>query len=286
MRARAGQAPVFSQPKVEDAGAPPRQEGFAHILSTYRQVPQHRPVTGLRGMTISEYLANTVQALSYLMRRGNGDDATRGAAQKKITVHPVPPQPAAVDEAGEAETSPGRARVSEPPAVPRGRVLASHPPAISPDPVQDPVPPSEPVPDARPRPRGQGRQKIDRIVQQAARKYRLPEALINGVIEAESGFRPDAVSPAGACGLMQLMPGTAQDLGVSDPFNAAENVDAGSRYLRRMLNLFDGDLRQALMAYNAGPGTVRRYQGDVPYAETQKYVDRVLRYSGMEGTAV
>jgi len=125
------------------------------------------------------------------------------------------------------------------------------------------------------------RGKIDLSVQRAALRYRLPVKLIQGVIQAESGFSVNAVSPAGACGLMQLMPETARELGVQNIFDVEENVDGGAKYLRRMLDQFDGDVHQALMAYNAGPGTVRRYQGNVPYKETRQYVDRVLRFSGL-----
>lgn len=113
-------------------------------------------------------------------------------------------------------------------------------------------------------------------IRQAAATYNLPEKLIASVIRAESGFQPDAVSPAGAQGLMQLMPATARELGVSDPFDVHQNIDGGARYLRQMMDRFDGDLKLALAAYNAGPGTVARYDGDVPYRETRDYVKRVL----------
>lgn len=119
---------------------------------------------------------------------------------------------------------------------------------------------------------------ISRAVDLASAKYELPRALICGVVKAESDFQPGAVSPAGAQGLMQLMPGTASELGVTDPFDIQENVDAGSRYLKKMLELFDGDVRQALAAYNAGPGTMSRHQGEIPYQETRLYVERVLSF--------
>ena len=122
------------------------------------------------------------------------------------------------------------------------------------------------------------RQKIDRCIADASLKYRLPHALIRGVVQAESGFDPAAVSPAGAMGLMQLMPATAAELGVADPFDIEQNIDGGSRYLRRMIDRFGGDIKTALAAYNAGPGTVRRYNGSVPYAETRRYVERVIGY--------
>jgi hypothetical protein len=124
------------------------------------------------------------------------------------------------------------------------------------------------------------RQKIETSILNSARKYDLPVNLIASVIRAESNFDARAVSPAGAQGLMQLMPATARDLGVKNPFNIAENIDGGSRYLRQMLDSFDGDLKLALAAYNAGPEAVTKYGGKVPpYLETQQYVKRVLRFT-------
>ena len=114
-------------------------------------------------------------------------------------------------------------------------------------------------------------------IKQAAKQYKLPEKLIQNVIRAESNFRADAVSPAGAQGLMQLMPATAKELGVEDPFDVRQNIDGGARYLRQMLNRFGGDIRLALAAYNAGPGTVIKYNGNVPYRETQTYIKKILK---------
>jgi len=124
------------------------------------------------------------------------------------------------------------------------------------------------------------RQKIEISILKAAQKYDLPVNLIKSVIRAESNFQVKAVSHAGAQGLMQLMPDTAEELGVKNPFNIAENIDGGSRYLRKMLDSFGGDLKLALAAYNAGPEAVIKYGGKVPpYRETQQYVDRVLRFT-------
>ncbi len=123
-------------------------------------------------------------------------------------------------------------------------------------------------------------QIIARNVQKAAAKYNLPPELINAVIRAESNFKVRAVSSAGARGLMQLMPATAKELGVEDSFDIEQNIDGGAKYLRNMLDRFGGNVRKALAAYNAGPGTVIKYNGRVPYPETRQYVRRVLRFSG------
>ncbi len=123
-------------------------------------------------------------------------------------------------------------------------------------------------------------QKIKNSILKAAQKYDLPVNLITGVIRAESNFQVKAVSHAGAQGLMQLMPGTARELGVNNPFSIEENIDGGSRYLRKMLDSFGGNLKLALAAYNAGPEAVIRYGGKVPpFRETQQYVNRVLRFT-------
>jgi soluble lytic murein transglycosylase-like protein len=138
----------------------------------------------------------------------------------------------------------------------------------TPQPVQSPLEKS----------RVEVQNRIFASIDQAAEQFGLPPALIKAVVKAESDYRVRALSPAGAQGLMQLMPATARELGVTDPFDIDQNIRAGAQYLRNMLDQFDGDLRLALSAYNAGPGTVARYAGNVPYAETRTYVQRVLRY--------
>ena len=115
----------------------------------------------------------------------------------------------------------------------------------------------------------------DGWVLEAAARYRLPPRLLHAVIAVESAGDPRAVSPKGALGLMQLMPDTAAALGVSDPFEARENVLGGAAYLRELLDAFQGDLRLALAAYNAGPGAVRRHGGVPPFPETREYLRRV-----------
>ena len=108
----------------------------------------------------------------------------------------------------------------------------------------------------------------------AADRYGLPRVLVRSVMAAESGFEPLAISPKGAIGLMQLMPGTAQVLG-ADPHDPAQNVDAGTRYLRDLLEKYNYGLRHALAAYNAGPGAVDKYNGVPPYRETIDYISRI-----------
>ena len=108
----------------------------------------------------------------------------------------------------------------------------------------------------------------------AADRYGLPRELIRSVMAAESGFQPLAISPKGAIGLMQLMPGTALALG-ADPHDPAQNVDAGARYLRDLLEKYNYGLRHALAAYNAGPGAVDKYNGVPPYRETINYIGRI-----------
>jgi soluble lytic murein transglycosylase-like protein len=117
----------------------------------------------------------------------------------------------------------------------------------------------------------------DPVIRSASREHGVPAALVKAVIAAESSFDAAAVSPKGAMGLMQLMPGTARELGVDDAFHSEQNVDGGTRYLRELYDRY-GDWMRTLAAYNAGPEAVDRYRGVPPYSETREYVKRVLSY--------
>jgi soluble lytic murein transglycosylase-like protein len=119
--------------------------------------------------------------------------------------------------------------------------------------------------------------RYDSYIRGAARRYQLPEALVRAVVHTESNYHPNAVSRAGAMGLMQLMPKTAKFLGVTQPFDPQQNIYGGCRLLRLLANRFNGDMVLVLAAYNAGPGAVRKYGGVPPFVETRAYVKGVLR---------
>lgn len=126
---------------------------------------------------------------------------------------------------------------------------------------------------------------LDTVFEKASQAYGVPTALLKAVAKAESNFDPNAQSSAGAQGVMQLMPGTARSLGVSDSFDAEQNIMGGAKYLSQLLREFDGDTTLAVAAYNAGPGNVKKYDGVPPFAETQNYVKKVLGLSDSQLSA-
>jgi soluble lytic murein transglycosylase-like protein len=118
----------------------------------------------------------------------------------------------------------------------------------------------------------------DHWIRAACRRHALDPALVKAVIHAESRFDPQAVSPRGAVGLMQIDPITSRALGIKDPFNPKNNIDGGVRYLKTLLKTFEGDQKLALAAYNAGPSQVYRHNGVPPFKNTKKYIKQVFRY--------
>jgi soluble lytic murein transglycosylase-like protein len=119
--------------------------------------------------------------------------------------------------------------------------------------------------------------EIQQLIVEKSRQHEIDPKLVESVIQVESNYNPVAVSPKGALGLMQLIPATARRFGVRNPFDAAENIEGGIKYLKHLQELFDGDQRLTLAAYNAGEAAVARYRGVPPYAETQNYVVEVGR---------
>jgi soluble lytic murein transglycosylase-like protein len=149
--------------------------------------------------------------------------------------------------------------------------------SFEPDDFEPAAPPPAPAPVLLPVPTVQANHNDDpkTLLRRAAARSGLPPAFVESVARVESGFRPDAVSPKGAIGVMQLMPETARGLG-ADPRNLEQNIDAGTRLLRDLLLKYDGDVVKALAAYNAGSGAVDRFGGLPPFQETRSYVNKVI----------
>lgn len=131
---------------------------------------------------------------------------------------------------------------------------------------------------------GSESQSMDAIFAEAARQYGVPLNLLKAMGKAESGFNANAVSPAGAQGVMQLMPATAKSLGVEDPFDARSNIMGGAKYIAQKLQQYNGDVDLALAAYNAGSGNVAKYGGVPPFAETRNYIARIKGYMNSDLT--
>jgi soluble lytic murein transglycosylase-like protein len=226
------------------------QNPFKSILS----VAQNRSLANkvkTRGLTIADYRAQPVTAKSRF--RPQPPPAASIIANKIFNRFPTPSLSAVQKKERPASAGPnGQAIDLASKSVPK---IQHQPPVLT------------------------ERQMIEKSVRKAAAKYNLSPRLLRAIIRAESNFEVAAVSRAGAKGLMQLMPATAKDMGVTDIFDIEQNIDGGAKYMRQMLNRFGGNIRKALAAYNAGPATVIKYNGRVPYPETRQYVDRVLQFS-------
>ena len=151
-----------------------------------------------------------------------------------------------------------------------------------PEKVISPAPPPPPaVPNSEP----ETGPTVNALVSSIARRHNVEPSLVDSVIRVESNYNPNAVSPKGATGLMQLIPSTAKRFGVSNTFHPAQNIEGGVRYLKYLMQLYGGDERLALAAYNAGEGAVAKYKGIPPYPETQNYVYQVGKKLGQSRVA-
>jgi Transglycosylase SLT domain len=155
--------------------------------------------------------------------------------------------------------------------------VAPDQPSVQNFPAMQPVATNPPVASVGPVPATPVQANLDQVVREASSRHRLDPDFVNSVIKAESNFQSRAVSRKGAQGLMQLMPGTASKLGVTDPFDPQANVEGGAAYLSQLLDKYHDDPVKALAAYNAGPNRVEQYHGVPPYVETRAYVARIVR---------
>ncbi len=241
---------------------PSSSSEFNGILSTFKKPSNQSEPKTMKGLSVADYRSHPATSPYFPPAR-------------QLPANAKMPDPSAYKEASEyllGSESPKNQTPISPESGADDRTQNTSSPSFSTPNTLFP-PPSRGTSQIRSSATGH---KIEKAIQDAAAQYQLSPKLIKGVIKAESDYDVNAVSPAGAQGLMQLMPGTARDLGVTNPFDIKQNIDGGVRYLKKMMEMFGGNVRQALSAYNAGPGTVKRYNGDVPYSETRQYVDRVI----------
>lgn len=179
--------------------------------------------------------------------------------------------------AAEGVVTPAAPEKARPPAAgARGRIETHESNGVE-APKEKPTAKTAPPPVARPKIASDAvLETYGPAIAEASRKFSLDPTLVYSVIMTESGGDPNAVSPKGAKGLMQLMDSTAEQLGVVDSLNPQQNIHGGAKYLRQLLDKYDGDLKRTLAAYNAGPGAVDKHKGMPPYSETKRYVDKVM----------
>jgi soluble lytic murein transglycosylase-like protein len=243
------------------AAAGSRPTGAARrSLASFKDVLKNQKLASTEGlaagMKISEYLKSPVFRTQAPRPTGTAGDANQTAVGSRATENAAP---ARVTKAAQKTESDRAAKTQGDPRALRSQRGPAYESRVD----------------------TASSQPVEKSIQRAAAKYNLAPELIRSVIRAESNFQAGAVSPAGAKGLMQLMPETAKELGVTNVFDINQNIDGGARYLRQMLDRFGGDVKRALAAYNAGPGAVEQHNGDVPYAETRQYVKRVMRSAGL-----
>lgn len=234
---------------------------FSGVLSTFKKPAPTTEQKSFKGLSVVEYLARPVSA-----RVERQPDAA-GKIEKKIGESTQSKTP----ESDKAASQPPQAN----PSKPEGTSTRQNDGVFKTDTKPDIDIQTKDV-SSIDNSFSSGNAHIDSAIDQIAEKYGLPSDLIHSMVQVESNYKVNAVSPAGAQGLMQLMPATAKEMGVTQPFNIRQNIEGGARYLKKMLETFNGNMKKALAAYNAGPGTVKRYNGDVPYPETRSYVKRIM----------
>jgi hypothetical protein len=251
---------------------------FGNVLNTIQQKQSASTKTSVKGMTIEDYL----------------NKSSRIYSPQKIEAAPASSEPE--DPSGTGSTTTGTAAAkavkttdSASTTNASGASQASNNTAANPSPAKTLRQRSATTSSIRqnagykssPKSLANYRSRnIHQTIEQAAQKYGVAPELVHSIVKAESNYQANAVSSAGAIGLMQLMPDTAKEMGVTNPYDVKQNIEGGTKYLKKMLETFDGDLKKALQAYNAGPGTVMRYNGEVPYPETKAYVKRVMTLAG------
>ena len=241
----------LSSGKIKSSGA----GGFHQILTARQTQAATKSQAKSGGLKISDYRARAVHT-KHRFKLKAATPPSENNSVNTARLSGAPPLPKA-RESAKITSAPSQAKINDIPNLHPSSARLSH--------AQTGI---------------HEQNKIEKSISKAAQKYDLPVKLIKGVIRAESNFEVKAVSHAGAQGLMQLMPATARELGVKNPFNIEENIDGGARYLRKMLDRFGGDLKLALAAYNAGPEAVIKYGGKVPpFRETRQYVKRVLQFT-------